>query len=198
MLYSPFQALYDYEPNVGVLPDLTNYNKTDTSVAEMLQEHADHITMLKTQLVVAQICMKIQAAKKRVDRTFQVGEQVLLKIQPYAQHSVNRPYPKLAYKYFGHLTVQERIGSVAYKLELPSDARIHNIFHVSQLKPFIPNYSPVYFDITKLVDLSTVNTEPEAILDHRLVKKGSTLSPKCSSSGPNFQSLQQPGKTTTS
>jgi hypothetical protein len=50
---SPFQALYSYELNMGVLPDLNNHNKTHSSVAEMLHERADHITMLKNQLVVA-------------------------------------------------------------------------------------------------------------------------------------------------
>jgi len=140
----------------------------------MLQNRTDHIAMLKNQLAVAQNRMKLQADKNRVDRSFQVGEQVLLKLQPYAQQSLlNRHYPKLAYKYFGPFTVQERIGAVAYKLELPPDARIHNVFHVSQLKPFVPNCSPVYADITKLVDLSAGNTVPEAILDCRLVKKGS-------------------------
>jgi hypothetical protein len=38
---------------MGVLPDLNNHNKTHSSVAEMLHERADHITMLKNQLVVA-------------------------------------------------------------------------------------------------------------------------------------------------
>jgi hypothetical protein len=49
-----------------------------------------------------------------------VGEKVQLKLQPYAQKTViNRPYPKLAYKYFGPYTVLKLIGQVAYQIELP-------------------------------------------------------------------------------
>jgi hypothetical protein len=76
--------------------------------------------------------MNLAADTKRFDRTFQVGELVLLKLQSYAQSSViNRPCPKLAMKYFGPYKILERIGAVAYKLELPDHCQIHPVFHVS-------------------------------------------------------------------
>ena len=53
--------------------------------------------------------MKLLADRKRTDCQFTVGDQVLLKLQPYTQSTVaNRPFPKLAYKYFGPYTVLER------------------------------------------------------------------------------------------
>lgn len=58
--------------------------------------------------------MKLAADKNRTEYVFQVGEEVLLKLQPYAQSSlVNHPCPKLAMKYFGPYTVLECIGSGA-------------------------------------------------------------------------------------
>ena len=117
--------------------------------------------------------------KKISDLQFQPGEQVLLKLQPYVQTSVpNRPYSKLAFKYYSPYTVLERVGTVAYKLQLPPGSLIHPVFHISQLKSFHPNYTPVYVDLPKVRDLSIVDTRPEAILERRLVKKSSVAVPQ--------------------
>jgi hypothetical protein len=87
---------------------------------------------------------------------------------------VNRPFPKLAYKFFGPYSVLERIGTVAYRLDLPANSKIHNVFHVSQLKDYTPDFTPVFTELPTIPSLDTVNTEPEGVLDHRLMKKGRT------------------------
>jgi hypothetical protein len=76
---------------------------------------------------------------------FSVGDQVLLRLQPYTQSLVaNQPFPKLSYKFFGPYKVLERIGTVTYRLELPTDSRIHPVSHISQLKQFHPDYTPAF------------------------------------------------------
>jgi hypothetical protein len=56
-----------------------------------------HLDSLKENLAIAQNRMKLFADKKRQDYSFSVGDQVLLKLQPYTQSTVaSRPYPKLA------------------------------------------------------------------------------------------------------
>ncbi|KAK3142823.1 hypothetical protein QOZ80_4BG0352090 [Eleusine coracana subsp. coracana] len=69
--------------------------------------------------------MKLLADKGRSHRAFQVGEKVYLKLQPYAQASiVNRPFPKLSFKYSGPYKILSKVGESAYKLQLPDGSQI--------------------------------------------------------------------------
>jgi hypothetical protein len=80
--------------------------------------------------------MKVQADKRHSERSFDVGNYVYLKLQPYVQSSLApRAHQKLSFRYFGPYKVIEHIGSVAYKLELPPSSSVHPVFHVSLLKP---------------------------------------------------------------
>ena len=145
----------------------------------MVQDREIHMQSLKQHLLHAQSRMKLQTDKQRSDLQFQPGEKVLLKLQPYVQTSVaNRPYPKLAFKYYGPYTVLERVGPVAYRLQLPEGRLIHPVFYISQLKSFHADYSPVYSDLPKVRDLSIVDAVPEAILERRMVKKGNVVIPQ--------------------
>jgi hypothetical protein len=182
---SPFKALYGYDSVFPAAPIVVV--GVDQSMEELFQECTTYSELLKNRLATAQNRMKIQADKHRLDWEFQVGDKVLLKLQPYVQNSVvSRSHPKLAFKFFGPFTILQRVGSVANRLELPSTTLIHPVFHVSQLKQFIPNYTPVFSDISQRytpvfsdisqrVDLSSETVKPLQIVDRPLVKKGNKL-----------------------
>lgn len=118
--------------------------------------------------------MKHKADKGHSERAFSVGEYVFLKLQPYVQSSVvNRPYPKLAFKFFGPSKILEKVGTAAYHLDLPDHSLVHPVFHVSQLKPHVPAHTPVFASLpTDLVVLDAAEVVPAEILDCRLVKNG--------------------------
>ncbi|XP_020169998.1 uncharacterized protein [Aegilops tauschii subsp. strangulata] len=121
------------------------------------------------RLARAEACFKKQADCHRAECAFDVGEQVLLKLQPYVQSSVvNCSYRKLSYKFYGPFMVAEQIGTLAYRLQLPADSRIHPAFHVSQLK----TYTYVFSELPQIPDLVTGDVEPVAIVEHRMMKKG--------------------------
>lgn len=174
---SPFKALYKRDPNFGAMPNLTV--APESAVHDAALEYQAQTELLRAQLLRAQQRMKLYADRNRTEREFAVGEQVLLKLQPYAQQSVvNRPYPKLSYKFFGPYKILERIGPVAYKLELPEAAEVHPVFHVSQLKPFTANYTPVFSELPVTADLAAASPVPATILQRRLVRKGNVAAPQ--------------------
>jgi len=50
----------------------------------------------------------------------------------------------LSTRYIGLYPILQRVGEVAYLLELPLELpRVHNVFHVSQLRKYVPDPSHV-------------------------------------------------------
>ncbi|GKA75065.1 hypothetical protein Tco_0781443 [Tanacetum coccineum] len=78
---------------------------------------------------------KSNADLKRKPMEFQVGDKVMLKVSPWKGVVHFGKRGKLNPRYVGPFKVLEKVGEVAYKLELPEElSRVHNIFHVSNLK----------------------------------------------------------------
>jgi len=77
--------------------------------------------------------MKNQADKNRRHLEFVVGDLVLVKLQPYRQHSLAlRNNQKLTIRYFRPFEIIERIGTMAYKLKLPPTAMCNDPLYVSR------------------------------------------------------------------
>ncbi|GJU25078.1 putative reverse transcriptase domain-containing protein [Tanacetum coccineum] len=76
-----------------------------------------------------------ETTEKRKPMEFQVGDRVMLKVLPWKGVVRFGKRGKLNPRYVGPFKVLEKVGSVAYKLELPQELiRVHNAFHVSNLK----------------------------------------------------------------
>ncbi|XP_028237009.1 uncharacterized protein LOC114416342 [Glycine soja] len=117
--------------------------------------------------------MKHFADARRRDVHFSVGDMVLVKLRPHRQRTVTgQPsgFSKLDKRFYGPFRVIERIGPVAYKLQLPDTARIHPVFHISLLKPFRssePDTTPYCSTLPSLYENDQLVVTPLAILDTR-------------------------------
>ena len=139
-------------------------------MTEYLSERKKIFQLVLQHLQRAQQYMKHQADKHRSECQFQVDDWVFLKLQPYVQTSVaDRSSQKLAFKYFGPYKVLARVGSVAYRLELPPSSMIHPVFHVSQLKKAVGAHHTV---TTTLPPVSAQWSIPERILQRRQLPRG--------------------------
>jgi hypothetical protein len=70
---------------------------------------------------------------------------------------------KLVAKYCGPFEILERIGPVTYMLVLPAFMSIHNVFHVSLLKKYIP-------DVNHIIDWNVIQVEQESAFQVHLVR----------------------------
>ncbi|MCI19310.1 hypothetical protein A2U01_0040466, partial [Trifolium medium] len=92
--------------------------------------------------------MKHNADAHMREVNYDVGTWVYVKLQPYKQTSLTgTKYNKLSKHFYGPFRIIERVGKVAYKLELPSYSKIHNVFHYSVFKPHIGSIPTVVDDL---------------------------------------------------
>ena len=124
-------ALYGYHP-----ASITSSLRENSKVKAM-EDHIEHqqqvLQLLKDHLTLAQNQMKQQVDYHRSERSFDVGNWVFLRVQPYKQISLNQAKKdnKLSPKYYGPYKVLQKIGTMIYKLELFASSRVHPVFHVS-------------------------------------------------------------------
>lgn len=127
---TPFEALYGYTPPELSMGPLLESTVPAAEDALMCRQQMQQLP--KDNLLKAQERMKIYADQRRTERSFQVGDLVYLKLQPYRQTSLAlRKSLKLCSKYFGPYKILEKVGQVAYKLALPVSSKIHRVPCVS-------------------------------------------------------------------
>ncbi|GJV15613.1 putative reverse transcriptase domain-containing protein [Tanacetum coccineum] len=130
---APFEALYGRKCRSPVC--WAEVGEVQLTGPEIVQETTEKIVQIKQRMQAARDRQKSYADLKRKPMEFQVGDKVMLKVSPWKGVVRFGKRGKLNPRYVGPFKVLEKVGSVAYKLELPQElSRVHNTFHVSNLK----------------------------------------------------------------
>ncbi|GJW15527.1 putative reverse transcriptase domain-containing protein [Tanacetum coccineum] len=132
---APFEALYGRKCRSPVC--WAEVGQVQLTGPEMVQETTEKVIQIKQRMQAARDRQKSYADLKRKPMEFQVGDRVMLKVSPWKGVVRFGKRGKLNPRYVGPFKVLEKVGSIAYKLELPQElSRVHNTFHVSNLKKY--------------------------------------------------------------
>ncbi|GJS73249.1 reverse transcriptase domain-containing protein [Tanacetum coccineum] len=130
---APFEALYGRKCRSPVC--WAEVGEAQLTGPEIIHETTEKIFKIRDRMQAARDRQKSYADKRRRPLEFEVGDKVMLKVAPWKGVMRFGKRGKLNPRYIGPFRIIERIGLVAYRLELPQElSRVHNVFHVCRSK----------------------------------------------------------------
>jgi hypothetical protein len=164
---APYEALYGKQCRTPLCWDEVGERKL--MAPDLIQITTDKIKIIRERLQIAQSRQKCYADNRRKDLEFQVGDWVFLKLSPWKGIVRFGKRGKLSPRYIGPYMITERVGNVAYRLELPSEfSQVHDVFHVSMLRKYVADPSHILESqpVSLREDLA-YEEEPVQILDRK-------------------------------
>ena len=161
----PYEALYGRKCRSPVCWEEVGERKL--LGPDLIQQTKETVELIRTRLVAAQDRQRKYADPNRKHVEFEVGNQVLLKVSPWKGVTRFGKKGKLNPRYIGPFEILSRVGKVAYELALPPHLQhIHNVFHVSMLKKYVPDSAHVIeYDPVQIEPNMSYEEQPVKILD---------------------------------
>ncbi|KAJ1591482.1 hypothetical protein NDA12_000087 [Ustilago hordei] len=162
---SPFFACYGWNPKAH--PDIPQrLGVNDPGRFEYLMDGKERCKYLQEQIREAQRRSVDQYNRKHKDIEFKVGDMVYINRRNWKTW---RPTPKLDTRFAGPYPVQEWVGRRAYRITLPANLRVHDVFHVSMLEPARTSSLPQRAEQPTMPPLpdEDLDFEVEALIDKR-------------------------------
>jgi DNA-directed RNA polymerase subunit E'/Rpb7 len=126
---------------------------------------------IKQNLKASQDRKKIYVDKGRTHREFKVGDHVFLKVKANKSSLKLGNCSKLVAHYCGPFEILERIGPITYMIAFPTSMSIHNVFHVSFIKKYIPDANHVIdCNVIQVEQEGAFQVHPVCILDQKIKK----------------------------
>lgn len=141
-----------------------SHNQTFLSANNFVRDRQAVVKKAQEAMESARQGMMQQEDSKRKAVVFKVNDQVSLKTKHLGINTL--PSKKLFQPWMGPFTVSQVINTAAYRLELPSHWKAHNVFHVSLLKPYLSNGEADDPQSFTLVGGHDDEFELESILDY--------------------------------
>ena len=159
---TPFKLVYGCDP-----PTIRSYEPGEARVAAVAKSMAERDELLgdaKYRLEQAQAVYKKLYDRRHRAVDFKVGDWVWLRVRHRTPLSLpTATTGKLRPRYYGPYKIIELINVVAARLELPLQARVHNVFHVGLLKKFVGKPSAVPPPLPPMHHGAALPTPAEAV-----------------------------------
>ncbi|GKE38499.1 putative reverse transcriptase domain-containing protein, partial [Tanacetum coccineum] len=159
----------------GHLPliEFSYNNNARLTGPELAHETTEKIVQIKHKMQAAHERQKSYADVRCKPLEFQVGDRVMLKVSPWKGVVRFGKRGKLNPRYIGPFKVLAKVGTVAYRLELPQQlSMVHSMFHVSNLKKCLSDEPlAVPLDGIHIDDKLHFVEEPVEILDREVKAK---------------------------
>nr|GEZ67694.1 retrotransposon protein, putative, Ty3-gypsy subclass [Tanacetum cinerariifolium] len=135
---------------------------------EIIHETTEKIVHIRQHLQASRYQQRSYANVRLLE--FQFGDRVMLKVSLRKGVIRLRKQGKPNPRYIGPFKIFERIGPVAYRIELPEELKnVHNTFHVSNLKKCLSDESLVIpMKELRLDDNLNFIEEPVEIMDREI------------------------------
>ncbi|GKA46985.1 putative reverse transcriptase domain-containing protein [Tanacetum coccineum] len=162
---APFEALYGRKCRSLIC--WAEVGDSQLTGPEIIHETTERIVQIKSHIQAARDRQKSYADVRRKPLEFQVGDKVMLKVSPWKGVIRFDKRGKLNPRYIGPFKIIAKVGTVAYRLELPKKlSRVHSTFHVSKLKKCMADEPlAIPLDEIQVDDKLNFIEEPVEIMD---------------------------------
>ncbi|GKB81551.1 putative reverse transcriptase domain-containing protein, partial [Tanacetum coccineum] len=130
---APFEALYGHKCRSPIC--WAEVGDSQLTGPEIIHETTKKIVQIKSCIQAARDHQKSYADVRRKPFEFQLGDKVMLKVSPWKGVIHFSKRGKLNPRNIGPFKIIAKVGTVAYRLELPEQlSRVHSTFYVLKLK----------------------------------------------------------------